>query len=192
MNACSLSRLYKGAVLNTKHAAPSVARMGEASRLFRFFVVGGSLKVRPFAAQQSSPLFGLRFLGRNAAQPRLTNLFSRFWRTSVIAPKSRMTVGHMLLLRQTFKIFCSVIGLAFVNVMNVLFGAKRLQPASRHNTMRKSSSAQHGIAIWPCNGGVRLELSENFSAARNSVQVVKKSIFDTVYFYAQHAVPLGG
>jgi hypothetical protein len=192
MNASSQSRFRKGAIFNTKHTASSVARVFKAARLFRFLAVRGSLKVRPFAAKQSSPLLGFCFLTGNRTKPSLSNLFFRFWCASVIAPKPRMAVGHMLLLGQTFKIFCSIIGLTFVNVMNMLFGIKRFQPASRHDTMRKSFSAQHGVAIGPWSGRVRLELSENFSATRNSVQVVKKSIFDTVYLNANHVVPLGG
>jgi hypothetical protein len=192
MNASSLSRFRKGAILNTKHTASSVARVFKAARLFRFVAVRGSLKVRPFAAQQSSPLFGFCFLSGNGTKPSLSDLFSRFWCASVIAPKPRVAIGHMLLLRQTFKIFCSVIGLTFVNVMDMLFGVKRFQPASRHNAMGKPFSAKHGVAIWPWSGRVRLELSENFSATRNGVQVVKKSIFDTVYLNANHVVPFGG
>jgi hypothetical protein len=192
MNASSQSRFCKRAIFNTKHTASSVARMFKAARLFRFFAVRGSFKVRPFAAKQSSPLFGFRFLSGNGTKPSLSNFFARFWCASVIAPKPSVAIGHMLLLGQTFKIFCSVIGLIFVNVMDVFFGVKRFQPASCHNAMGKPFSAKHGITIWPWSGRVRLELSENFSATRNSVQVVKKSIFDTVYLNANHVVPFGG
>jgi hypothetical protein len=191
MNASSLSRFRKGAIFNTQHAASSVARVFKAARLFRLLAVCGSLKVRSFAAKQSSPLFGFRFLSGNGTKPSLSNLFSRFWCASVVTPKPSVAVGHMLLLRQTFKIFCSVIGLIFVNVMDMFFGVKRFQPASCHDTMGESFSAKHGIAIGPWSGRVRLELSENFSATRNSVQVVKKSIFDTVYLNANHVVPFG-
>jgi hypothetical protein len=192
MNASSQSRFRKGAILNTKHTAPSVARVFKAARLFRFLAVRGSLKVRSLAAKQSSSLFGFRFLSGNGAKPSLSNLFSRFWCAGVMTVKIGMALAVMLFGSKAFKIFCSVIGLAFVNVMNVLFGIKKFQPASRHNTMRKSFSAKHGVAIGPWSRCVRLELSENFSATRNSVQVVKKSIFDTVYLNANHVVPLGG
>ena len=192
MNASSLRRFRKGAILNTKHTTSSVAMVFKAACLFRFVAMRGSLKVRPFAAKQSSPLFGFCFLSGNGTKPSLSNLFSRFWCAGVMPVKISMAFAMMLFGGKAFKIFCSVIGLAFVNVMNVLFGIKKFQPASRHNTMRKSFSAKHGVAIGPWSRCVRLELSENFSATRNSVQVVKKSIFDTVYLNANHVVPLGG
>ena len=192
MNASSLSRFRKGTILNTKHTASSVARVFKAARLFRFLAVRGSLKIRSFAAQQSSPLFGFCFLSGNGTKPSLPNLFSRFWCTGVMSVKFSMALAMMFFGGKAFKIFCSIIRFTFVNVMHMLFGIKRFQPASRHDTMRKSFSAQHGVAIGPWSGRVRLELSENFSATRNSVQVVKKSIFDTVYLNANHVVPFGG
>jgi hypothetical protein len=192
MNASSFSRFRKGAILNTKHTTSSVAMVFKAARLFRFVAMRGSLKVRPFAAKQSLTLFGPRFLSCNGTKPSLSNLFSRFWRAGVMPVKISMAFSMMLFSSKAFKIFCSVIGLTFINVMDMLFGVKQFQPASRYNAMGKPFSAQHGIAIGPWSGRVRLELSENFSATRNSVQVVKKSIFDTVYLNANHVVPFGG
>ena len=192
MNASSFSCFRKGAILNTKHTTSSVAMVFKAACLFRFVAMRGSLKVRPFAANQSSSLFNFGFLSSNGTKPSLSNLFSRFWCTGVMPVKFSMAFSMMFFGSKAFKIFCSVIGLAFVNVMNMLFGVKRFQPASRHNAMSKPFSTKHGITIGSWSGRVRLELSENFSATRNSVQVVKKSIFDTVYLNANHVVPLGG
>jgi hypothetical protein len=166
--------------------------MGEASRLLRFFVVGGSLKVRPFAAQQSSPLFGLRFLGRNAAQPRLTNLFSRLNGYAMPTVCFGVTVCQMLLGSKTFKVVNVVVSLVAVDVVNLLKGVKTFQPADSHNSVHEPLAAQHKITPVVGCRRVWLELSESFSAARNSVQVVKKSIFDTVYLDADHVVPHGG
>jgi hypothetical protein len=191
MNASSLRRFRKGAILNTKHTTSSVAMVFKAACLFRFVAMRGSFKVRPFAAKQSSPLFGFCFLSGNGTKPSLSNLFSRFWCAGVMPVKISMAFAMMLFGGKAFKIFCTVIGLTFVNVMDMLLGIKRLQPASRHNAMGKPFSAQHGIAIGPLSRRVRLELSENFSATRNSKQVVKKSIFDTVYLGANHVVPFG-
>jgi hypothetical protein len=73
--------------------------------------------------------------------------------------------------------------------MNFFVGVKRLQPASRHNTMHKLLT-KHQVASVMHRRNVRLELSESFSAARNGVKVAKESVLDSVYFYAQHAVPL--
>lgn len=192
MNAGSQSCFCKGAVLNPKHAAPSVAMVGEATRLFRFVAVRGSLNVGALAAQQSSPLFGFRLLGRNATQPRLANLFPRFGRDAMSTVRFGVTVGKMLFGRQALKIFSAVVSLIAVDVVNLLKRVKALQPASSYNSVHESLAAQHEIAhIVDCRR-VWLELSESFSAARNSVQVVKKSIFDTVYLDADHVVPHGG
>ena len=192
MNAGSQSCFCKGAVLNPKHAAPSVAMVGEATRLFRFVAVRGSLDVGALAAQQSSPLFGFRLLGRNATQPRLTNLFSRFGRTGVVPMQICMALPVMLLRGKAFKIFNAVVSLVAVDVVNLLKRVKALQPASSHNSVHEPLAAQHEIALVVGCRRVWLELSESFSAARNSVQVVKKSIFDTVYLNADHVVPYGG
>ena len=192
MNAGSQSCFCKGAVLNPKHAAPSVAMVGEATRLFRFVAVRGSLNVAALAAQQSSPLFGFRLLGRNATQPRLTNLFSRLGRTGVVPMQICMALPVMLLRGKAFKIFNAVVSLVAVDVVNLLKRVKALQPASSHNSVHEPLAAQHEIALVVGCRRVWLELSESFSAARNSVQVVKKSIFDTVYLDANHVVPHGG
>jgi hypothetical protein len=192
MNASSQSRFRKGAIFNTKHTTFSVARVFKAARLFRFFAMRGSLKVRPFAAKQSSPLFGFRFFSGNGTKSSLSNLFSRLKGNAMPTVCFGMALAMMLFGGKAFKIFCSVIGLISVNVMDMLFGVKRFQPANCHDTMGKPFSAKHGVTIGPWSGRVRLELSENFSATRNRVQVVKKSIFDTVYLDANHVVPFGG
>ena len=192
MNAGSQSCFCKGAVLNPKHAAPSVAMVGEATRLFRFVAVRGSLDVGALAAQQSSPLFGFRLLGRNAAQPRLANLFSRLGRTGVVPMQICMALPVMLLRGKAFKIFNAVVSLVAVDVVDLLKRVKALQPASSHNSVHEPLATQHEIALVVGCRRVWLELSESFSAARNSVQVVKKSILDTVYLNADHVVPHGG
>jgi hypothetical protein len=192
MNASSQSCFRKGAVLNPKHAAPGVAMVGKATRLFRLVTVRGSLGVGALAAQQSSPLFGFRLLGRNAAQPRLANLFSRFGRTNVVPMQIRMALAVMLLRGKAFKILNAVVSLVAVDVMNLLKGVKTYQPAGSHNSVHEPLATQHKIALVVDCRRVRLELSESFSATRNSVQVVKKSILDTVYLDADHVVPHGG
>ena len=189
MNACGLSRFCKGAVFNPKHAAPGVAWMGEAARLFRFVTVRGSRNVGALAAQQSSPLFGFRLLGRNATQPRLANLFPRFWRSNVVPKKPRVPVANVFFWRNAFKVFHAVVGLITIDVMHVLFGVKRLQPASGDNSVHEALTTKSQVPHVVNRGCVRLELSESFSAARNGVNVVKESVLDSVYFYAQHAVP---
>tara|TARA_R110000868_G_C10766862_1_gene754369 strand:- start:141 stop:719 length:579 start_codon:yes stop_codon:yes gene_type:complete len=192
MNAGSQSCFCKGAVLNPKHAALSVAVMGQAARLFRFVTVRGSRNVGALAAQQSSPLLGFRLLGRNATQPCLANLFPRFRRSNVMAVQPCVATAVMFLRCQAFKVFRAIVGLITIDVMHLLVGVKRLQPASGHDTVHQALTTQAQVSSGVFGGRVWLELSESFSAARNGVNVVEKSVLDSVYFYAEHAVPQGG
>lgn len=158
-----------------------------ATFLPRFFAMRSAGEVRPLATQQSSSLFSLRLIGRNTTQPRLPNLLSRFWRADV-ATSAGMLCG-MVFGRQALKVFHSVVSFIAIDMMHVFTRVKRLQPARSNNSVHQTLSAQMQVAIRPLNGSVGLELSENFSAARDGVKVVKESVLDSVYFYAQHAVP---
>jgi len=187
MNACSQSRRCKRAVFNPKHATLSVAMMGEAARLFRFSTVRCAKKIRTFAAKQRSTLFCFGFFGRNFAKPRLPNLFSRFRAANVSAASGMF--GGVFYSGKAFKVFHSVVSLITVDVVDMLVGVKRLQPASRNNTVHKSAPAERKIAQRVFCGCIGKMISENFSTARNGVKVVKESILDSVYLDANHVVP---
>jgi len=194
VNACSLSRFCEGAVLNPKDAAPRVAPVVKAARLFGLLTVWGPRKVRPLAAKQGRSLFGFRLFRRNATQPSLPKLLSGLWRANVLAVSSKhvcVSIAQVLFRRQALQVFCSVIRLNAVDVVNLFGGVKRLQPTGRNNAMHEVvPSTERQVPIFSQSGRVRLELSESFSAARNGVKVVEESVLDSVYFYAQHAVPL--
>jgi hypothetical protein len=190
VNTCSLSRFRKGAVFNTKHAALRVARVGEAARLFGLFAVPCAGEVRPLAANQSGSLFGFRLFGRNAAQSSLPNLFPRFGATHMLSKYIPVAFNKMFSGGQAFQVFRSVVSFVAVDVVDLLAGVKRLQPASRNSTVHQVVAApKRQVAILTFGWSVGKKLSENFSAARNGVKVVKESVLDSVYFYAQHAVP---
>jgi len=189
MNASSLSRFRKGAVFNPKHAAPSVAVMGKATRLFGRFAMRGAFKVRTFATQQRRSLFRFGFLGSDFSKARLAKFFFGFGRANVVTKQSGMAFGQMFFGSNAFKIFGSVVRFVTVDVMNLLIGVKRLQPALRHNSMHQTLSTEHQVPVVVLGWRVWKKLSENFSAARDSVKVVKKSILDSVYGYANHVVP---
>ena len=94
---------------------------------------------------------------------------------------------------KTLKIFSPVIRFVAVNMVNLFVCIKRLQPASGNNSVHQVVTAtKRKVTVFADSGRVRLELSENFSAARNCKKVVKESVMDSVYFNADHAVPLGG
>lgn len=190
MNAGSQSCFCEGAVLNPKHAALSVAWVGKATRLFGRIAVPDTREVGPLAAQQRSPLFCFGLFGSHASQASLANLFPRFWRSNVVPKQPRVSVANVFFWRNTFKVFYAVVSLVTIDVVHVLFGVKRLQPASGDNSMHEALTTKSQVPHVVNRGCVRLELSENFSAARNGVNVVKESVLDSVYFYAQHAVPL--
>ena len=101
-----------------------------------------------------------------------------------------VTVSKMFFWRKAFQVFYSVIEFNTVNVMNMLFGVKRLHPAERYNAVHKVvASSESQVPVLANGRNVWLDLSESFSTARNSKKVVKESVLDSVYFYAQHAVP---
>jgi len=190
MNASSFSRFRKGAVFNPKHATPSVAVMGKATRLFGRFAMRGAFKVRTFATQQRRSLFRFGFLGSDFSKARLANFFFGFGRTNVMPVHSSVAFSKMFFGRNAFKIFGSVVSFVAVNVVNVFGWVKGLQPTLSHGSVHKFvASTERYIPIFSIGGGVWKKLSENFSAARDSVKVVKESILDSVYGYANHVVP---
>ena len=190
MNASSLSRFRKGAVFNPKHATPSVAVMGKATRLFGRFAMRGAFKVRTFATQQRRSLFRFGFLGSDFSKASLANFFFGFGRANVVPVHSSVAFSKMFFGRNAFKIFGSVVSFVAVNVVNVFGWVKRLQPTLSHGSVHKFvASTERYIPIFSIGGGVWKELSENFSAARNSVKVVTESVLDSVYGYANHVVP---
>jgi hypothetical protein len=190
MNASSLSRFRKGAVFNPKHAAPSVAVMGKATRLFGRFAMRGAFKVRTFATQQRRSLFRFGFLGSNFSKASLANLFFYFGRADVMSVKPSVAFSKMFLGRKAFKIFGSIVSFVAVNVVNVFGWVKRLQPTLSHGSVHKFFASERQVPVFSTSWNVRKELSENFSATRNSVSVVKESVMDSVYGYVNHVVPV--
>lgn len=145
-------------------------------------------KVRTFATFQRGALLRFGFFGRNAAKSSLANLFPRFW-----GSKERTSAGvfrSVFFRSQAFKVFNAVVGFVAVDVVDMFRRIKRFKPTCRHNTMHQTLAPKMQVPIGSYDGRVRLELSENFSATRYGVQVVKKSVFDSGYGYANHVVPI--
>jgi hypothetical protein len=151
-----------------------------------------SLEVRSLAAQKSGALFGFRLLRGDGTKPSLANLFSRLNRTSMAANYFGMTVAKMFFRSQTLKVLNSIVSFITVNVVNLFVGVKRLQPTSCYNPVHQTLAPKGKIAHVVNIRRIRLELSENFSAARNCIKVVKESVMDSIYLNADHAVPVGG
>jgi len=149
------------------------------------------LKVRSLAAQKSGALFGFRLLRGDGTKPSLANLFPHFVRPHVVAVQPRVAVAKMFFGGKTFKVFGPVIRLISVNMVHMLAGVKRFQPTLRHYTVRKFFVAKRGVPISPQYGVVGKKISENFSATRDCKKVVDESVMDSVYFNADHVVPIG-
>jgi hypothetical protein len=191
MNASDLSRLREGAIFNTHNSASSIAVMGETSRFFGSVAMTSSGKKRTFAAKKCGTLLSLCFVGRNTSGAILANLLPCFWRTDVATKflkQVAVSFPQMFCLRKAFKVVRSVVGFIPVYVVDMFARAKTLKPTSCHNAVHKPMP-QTQITFGMVCRGIRLQLSDSFSTARNGVKMVKKSVFDFFYRDANHVVP---
>jgi hypothetical protein len=192
MNASDLSRLREGAIFNTHNSASSIAVMGETSRFFGRIAMTSSGKKRTFAAKKCGALLSLCFVGRNPSGAILANLFPRFWSTDVATKflkQVAMSFPQMFCLRKAFKVVRSVVCFIPVYVVDMFARAKTLKPTSCHNAVHKPMRPKAQIPVIVVCGCIRLQLSDDFSTARNGVKMVKKSVFDFFYRDANHVVP---
>jgi hypothetical protein len=192
MNASDLSRLRKGAIFNTHNSASSIAVMGETSRFFGSIAMTSSGKKRTFAAKKCGALLSFCFVGRNPSGAILANLLPCFWRTDIATKflkQVAMSFPQMFCLRKTFKVVGAVVGFIAVYVVDMFAGGEPLKPTGCHNAVHKSLTPETQIPARMACGGIRLQLSDNFSTARYCVKMVKKSVFDFFYRDANHVVP---
>lgn len=191
MNASDLSRLREGAIFNTHNSASSIAVMGKTSRFFGSIAMTSSNKKRTFAAKKCGALLSLCFVGRNPSGAILANLLPCFWRTDVATKflkQVAMSFLQMFFLREAFKVFCSVVRFIAIDVMHLFIFAKRGKPTFGNDAVEQTPAASN-VSIFSDAWAIRLQLSDNFSTARNGVKMVKKSVFDFFYRDANHVVP---
>jgi hypothetical protein len=192
MNASDLSRLREGAIFNTHNPASSIAVMGETSRFCGSIAMTSTSKKRTFAAKKCGTLLSSCLIGRNPSGAILANLLPRFWRTDVAAKflkQVAMSFLQMLSLRKAFKVVGAVVGFVTVNVMDLFTWLKIFKPTSCHNAVHKPLPSETQIPVIVVCRGIRLQLSDSFSTARNGVKMVKKSVLDFFYRNANHVVP---
>jgi len=192
MNASDLSSFRKGAIFHPHNSASSIAVMGEASRFFGFFTMGSPGKKRAFAAKKCGALFSFCLLGRNSSKAILANLLPRFRRADVAAKflkQVAMSFLQMFCLRKAFKVIGAVIGLVSVYMVNVFVWGKTLKPTCRYNTVHKTVVPYAQVPLCVFCRGVRLQLSDSFSATRDCVKMVKESVFDSFYRDVYHVAP---
>ena len=192
MNASSHSGSGKRPIHHAFYAASCVSNVRFAPFGAGLFGMRGAGKIRSLAAQQSSALFCFGLFRRNRPQPGLTNFLSGLFGSDISTRHSQLfgvPLHEMFSLSKALKIGESVIRFVVIYVVDLLVGVKFRQPALRYDAMNKQFTAQHVIAVRSWARLVRDELSKNFSAARNSVKMVKESVFDSVNYYAGHGVP---
>ena len=191
MNASDLSRLREGAIFNTHNSASSIAVMGETSRFFGSIAMTSSGKKRTFAAEKCGALLSLCFVGRNPSGAILANLLPRFGATDVFSVLNKhvaMPFLQMLSLRKAFKVVGAVVGFVTVNVVDLFAWRKILKPTCRHNAVHKPTPKPQ-VPLRMDSWGTRLQLSDNFSTARDCVKMVKESVLGSFYRDANHVVP---
>ena len=105
---------------------------------------------------------------------------------------SFVTFSHMLFLANPLKVICSIVGFVTVNVMNKMRMVWAFKPTSGDHPMVKRAPHVEIILSETHLGLERLELSKNFPTMRNSIEVAKESIFDSIYRCAHHVVPFRG
>ncbi|MEY2916059.1 MAG: hypothetical protein RL454_988 [Actinomycetota bacterium] len=88
-----------------------------------------------------------------------------------------------------FKIFSPVVRLVTVDVVHLFGGVKILQPASSYNAVHETPSAQNKVSLIVVMRDVWVHISKNFPATRDSVKMVKRSVFNTIHRKANHVVP---
>ena len=93
---------------------------------------------------------------------------------------------HMLFRGDAFQIIRSVVVFCSIDVVNMFGWIKAIQPTFCHNTVHEPLSAQHQIPLRVCGWRIRHHLSENFSAARNGVKMVKHAVLNAVHRKADH------
>lgn len=131
-------------------------------------------------------LFGSRVLAVRCPQAKKSNFFSSFLGSKVVTVQPVMAFRKVFLSGDALKVFRTVVRFVAVDVVNVLFGVKPVKPASRYNAMHKPLSAKRQISTTVLDGRVRVHFSKNFPAARNSVKMVKHTVFNTIHRKAFH------
>ena len=191
MNACSNRRVSKGPVFHSLHAATRVSDVGFAAGVARLFGVRGSRKVRPFAANQSGTLLCFGLFGRNPAKSELPDFIASFFASRIsakIVGVLRMAFIHVFLHAKALKVFQPIIRFIPVDVVDLFVRIKTNHPEFGNKPMDKGF-AREQISRWMLRGNVRPVLSKDFPAARNSVKMVKHTVFNAVHRKVDHVVP---
>jgi hypothetical protein len=191
MNASDFSSLRKGAIFNTHNPASCIPVMGKTTLFFGRLAMTSTSEQRTFATNKRGALLSLCLLGCNPSGAVQANLLPRFRATDVLSVLNQHVVMpflQMLFLRKTFKVVGAVVCFVTVNVVNLFARIKILKPTGSHNAVHKPRPETQ-VPLLVNGLGAREQLSDNFSAARNGVKMVKESVFGSFYRDANHVVP---
>jgi hypothetical protein len=191
MNASDFSSFRKGAIFNTHNPASCIPVMGKTALFFGFFAMTSTSEQRTFATDKRGALLSLCLLGCNPSGAVKANLLPCFRATDVLAElyqKLAMPFSQMFALRKAFKVVGAVVGFVTVNVVDLFVWLEIFKPTCRHNSVHKPAPKPQ-VPLRMNSWGTRLHLSDNFSAARNGVKMVKESVLGSFYRNADHDVP---
>ena len=136
--------------------------------------------------------FAAGFFAVNRACAKLTYLLPSSLCSNVssnLARYIKMPFAKMFFGGKALKIVGPVVRFVAIDVVHLFKGIKILQPASRYNSVHKALSAQHKVSLCMVMGSVGVQISKDFSAARNGVKMVKHAVFNTAHRKANHVVP---
>ena len=189
MNACSNWCFGKWPINLTHNRTRYIFYMIQTSSLLRLFAVRSAGEVWSSFTKQCIALLDSCFIGSNGSCASIAKGGNHFSCSSVFSKctkKIGMTISHVFTLCQTFKVICSIVSLITINVVHVFFWIKRFKPAFCNYTVHESLTTKAQITMIMKMWCIRLMLSKNFPTARNRIEVVKESVFDSVYFNVQH------
>ena len=139
--------------------------------------------------RQDGALNALRCGGVFESSPEFPDLVYGFLRPFIFANNAVMAVAYMFFRRNPFKVIGAVIGFVMVLVMDKLGVVGVVNPTESDDSVHESHPAERPVSIAAPCGRVWSQISKNFPATRNGVEVVEESIFDSVYFNANHVGP---
>jgi hypothetical protein len=178
----------KRPIFDAVDSARSVEVMSSTTELARSFGRRGTLKKRAFFTQPSRAHFCARFSRRLFPQLALPNFFTNFYSSLVFSgDRARffVPIAKMFVISKALKVFQPIVGLVFVNVMNVAARYVLFAPSHHNHSMNKIVPAAK-VAVWPTARRKWLELSENFPASGYGVVRVNHTVINSVKSNREH------
>ncbi len=192
MNTRSFGSRRERAIFHPYNATTRVAGVGFAASFARLFGMRGAGNVRTFAANKSGALLGFGLFGRGAACSEQPQFHPRSFGSLVFSELRQhlgMTARQMFGRGQALKVFNPIVRFVSVDVVHLLVGVKPFHPACCYSSVNQHLTAHAQVTPVMLRRSVRQVLSENFSAARNGVKVVKSAVLDAAHRKANHVVP---